>query len=80
MEELERLLPVHVVQLADVLDRVGLVVEAHGGADLAGVGLGAGVDEQVLQQGCDSIHLKTSRKSPQKPNLKRIYSVAHHVD
>ena len=59
VEELERLLPVHVVQLADVLDRVGLVVEAHGGADLAGVGLGPGVDEQVLQ-GRDSIHLKKS--------------------
>ena len=49
MEELERLLPVHVVQLADVLDRVGLVVEAHGGADLAGVGFGARVDQQVLR-------------------------------
>ena len=50
MEELERLLPVHVVELADVLDGVGLVVEAHGGADLAGVGLGARVDEEVLLQ------------------------------
>ena len=50
VEELERLLPVHVVELADVLDGVGLVVEAHGGADLAGVGLGARVDEEVLLQ------------------------------
>ena len=51
MEELEGLLPVDVVELADVLDSVGFVVKAHGGADLAGEGLGAGVNEQVLLQG-----------------------------
>ena len=50
MEELEGLLPVDVVELADVLDGVGLVVEPHGGADLAGVGLGPRVDEEVLLQ------------------------------
>ena len=50
VEELEGLLPVDVVELADVLDGVGLVVEPHGGADLAGVGLGPRVDEEVLLQ------------------------------
>ena len=58
VEELERLLAVDVVELGDVLDGVGLVVEPHRRADLARVRLVAGVDEKVLQGGRGAIQLE----------------------